>query len=300
MRSKLPFYCAHEAQSVITSSQQLINFTKGIAELSSLPTYYDAASFTFVAVSAAQNLLEIGSSFMRFPRVLLHKLCEATTVFSQLRKVDLHNICPSNIRCLLQKSPNLESLSVSGRYQSQNWHELESEDAAALVLPPYGTRLLNIRHIHLDHLNIGDKGAIKLSQLLQDSIFLETLSLNYNSVSESGASSIADLKNALPHLRHIYLTGNHIGDKGVEKLSLHLQDLETLALGHNGIGDDGASTVADLMKALPHLRHVYLEANHIGGRGAALLWNQSIHKCCNLRLDGNVIGDDRSDVLSVL
>ena len=49
------------------------------------------------------------------------------------------------------------------------------------------------------------------------------------------------------------------------------------------------------MKALPHLQHVDLGDNNIGGHGAALLWNQSIHKCCNLDLDGNVIGDDRPD-----
>ena len=49
------------------------------------------------------------------------------------------------------------------------------------------------------------------------------------------------------------------------------------------------------MKALPRLQHVDLGDNNIGGHGAALLWNQSIHKCCNLDLDGNVIGDDRPD-----
>ena len=50
------------------------------------------------------------------------------------------------------------------------------------------------------------------------------------------------------------------------------------------------------MKALPNLQYVYLGGNHIGGRGAALLWNQFIHMCCNLGLDMNIIGDDRPDV----
>ena len=49
------------------------------------------------------------------------------------------------------------------------------------------------------------------------------------------------------------------------------------------------------MKALPCLQLVYLDANHIGGRGAALLWNQSIRKCCNLSLNFNIIGDDSPD-----
>ena len=291
-RSILPYHCAYEAQS-LTASQQLMNFTKGITKLY-LPTYYDTASFAFVAVSAAQNLLEIHLSSVSFPRVFLHKLCDATTVFSQLRRVHLLNNNPFNIGCLLQKSPNLESLRV---YGTLDWGNLQSEDAAALVLPPYGTTLLKIRNICLDYLNIGDKGVKKLSQFLQDSIFSETLSLKGNGITDNGASAIAGLMKVLPRLQHLYLDGNHIGDKGVEKLS-QLQDsifLETLSLHRNGITDKGASAIADLMKTRPSLRHVHLAYNHIGGTGAALLWNQSICKCCNLSLSQNVIGDDRSD-----
>ena len=235
---KVLFHCAHEAQSLI-ASKQLIIFTGGIAELN-IPTYYDAASFAFVAVSAAQDLLQITfMSSKRLSRFLLQKLCDATTNYSQLRKVMLlQRIDPTNIGCLLQKSPNLEAFAVCG----DNWDKLQSEDTAALVLPPYGTKLLNIRDIILRDLNIGDKVVKKLSQLLQNSIFLRTLSLE-----------------------------------------------------RNGISDKGASAIADLMKTLPHLQHVNLNDNRIGGCGAALLWNQSIHKCCNLNLNYNIIGDDRPD-----
>ena len=103
----------------------------------------------------------------------------------------------------------------------------------------------------------------------------------------------------LPHLQGVYLNDNHIGDKGVAKLSLHLRDsllLATLSLSQNGIGDNGASAIADLMKTLPRLQRVPIMGNHIGGTGAALLWNQSIPKCCSLSLSYNVIGDDRPDV----
>ena len=299
--SRLPYHCAHEAQSVI-ASQQLINFTRGIAKfhLSSYRlSYYDAASFAFVAVSAAENLLEIKImvlSFDWFSRFFLQKLCDTTVVYSQLRKVELEWIFPSNIGCLLQKSPNLESLSVSGL----GWDKLPSEDAAALVVPPYGTRLLNIRYIHLENLKIGDKGVKKLFQLLQDSISLETLSIPGNGIGDDGASTIADLMKALPHLRYVCLYNNHVGDKVVETLS-QLQDsisLETLLLKGNGISDNGTSAIADL-EVLPHLQQVVIIYNHIGGTGAALLWNQSIHKCCNLDLDGNFIGDDRPDAFII-
>ena len=289
---QLPYHCAHEAQSLI-ASQQLLNFTGGIIDINYFLSYYDAASIAFVTVSGAQNLQEIKiwSYTDKFSGFFKHKLCDPHTVYYQLRKVYLYTIDPSNIGCLLQKSPNLESLSVSG----WNWNKLQSEDVAVLLLPPYGTKLLNVRHVQLNNLNIGDKGFKKLSQLLQDSIYLETLSLKTNNISDYGASTIADLK-ALPPLRHLYLDSNHIGDKGVEKLSQDLINLKTLSLNYNGISDKGASAIANLMKALPHLQHVYLHGNNIGGRGAALLWNQSIHKCCSLSLNYNVIDNDRPDV----
>ena len=77
--SELPYHCAHEAQSLI-ASQQLINFTEGIAKLDVF-SYYDAASCAFVAVSAAENSLEIqtfwGQSRFSF---VMYKLYDATTV----------------------------------------------------------------------------------------------------------------------------------------------------------------------------------------------------------------------------
>ena len=39
--------------------------------------------------------------------------------------------------------------------------------------------------------------------------------------------------------------------------------------------------------------YIYLAGNHIGGTGAALLWNQFIRKGYNLNLNYNVIGDDK-------
>ena len=113
---------------------------------------------------------------------------------------------------------------------------LQSEDAAALVLPPYGITLLNIR---LDGVNIGDKGVKVVAQCLQDSIYLETLLLTWNSISDKGASTIADLMKALPRLQHIYLHGNHIGGTGAALLwNQSIHKCCNLDLDGNDIGDD--------------------------------------------------------------
>ena len=90
--SKLLYHCAQEAQSTI-ASQQHINFTVGIIpKVTTSPnvlSYYDAASFAFVAVSAAECLLEISLTLWnrKYCQSFLHKLCDTAAIYSQLRKL---------------------------------------------------------------------------------------------------------------------------------------------------------------------------------------------------------------------
>ena len=232
---RLPYHCAHEAQSQI-ASQQLINFTEGIVKLDGC-SYYDFASLAFVAASAAENVREIMTDHCgKYTQFFLRKLCNSTTNnYSHLREVWLFEIYPSNAGCLLQKSPNLESLYVTGSL----WMNLQSEDAAALLLPSYGATFLYITSVTLNNLNIGDEGVKKLSQILQNSTSLETLSLTGNGISDEGASAIADLMKALPHLRHVYLSHNHIGGHGAALLWNHsFYKCSYLRLTRNVIGDN--------------------------------------------------------------
>ena len=232
--SRLPYHCAHEAQSQI-ASQQLINFTEGIIKLDGC-SYYDFASLAFVAASAAENVREIMTDHCgQYTQFFMRRLCNATTNYSHLREVWLFEIYPSNVGCLLQKSPNLESLYVTGSL----WTKLQSEDAAALVLPPYGTTFLYITSLQLRNLNIGDDGVKKLSQILQNSTSLETLSLTGNGIGDDGAATIADLMKALPRLQHVYLSRNHIGGRGAAFLwNQSIHKCYNLRLTRNVIGDD--------------------------------------------------------------
>ena len=248
---RLPYYCAYEAQS-LNASQQLFNFTNGVAVLHITFSYYDVVSLAFVAVNAAEKLQEITAFQLQYDQsrgrhiqFFLRQLCDADAVYSQLKRLSLIMIYPSNIACLLQKSPKLEILYVRG-FQ---WDNLQPEDTSALVLPSNGPALMNIKDVHLRNLNLGDTGVKRLAKLLlnQSSVYLKQLTLN-----------------------------------------------------RNNIGDNGASIVTALLKRLPLLEHVDLADNRIGGNGAALLWNQSIHGgnvWSLLSLYGNVIGDDGPDVI---
>ena len=164
--SKRLCHCAHEAQS-LTASRKLINFTKGRVFLSS-PTYYDTISFAFVAVSAAENLLRIEVHLNdKYAQLFLHKLCNNSSIYSQLKSVELlYNFNLSSIGCLLQKSPNLELLEVS--------MILTTENDTTVILPHYGTRVLSISRIVF----VFDIRQVK--KLFQDSFFIETVLLEWD------------------------------------------------------------------------------------------------------------------------
>ena len=171
----------------------------------------------------------------KYTQFFVRRLCNATTNYSNLREVWLYEIYPSNVGCLLQKSPNLESLYVTGSL----WTKLQSEDAAALVSPPYGATFLYITSLQLKNLNIGDDGVKKLSQILQNSTSLETLSLTGNGIGDDGAAIVADLMKVLPRLQHVYLSRNHIGGHGAALLwNQSIHKCYNLRLTKNVIGDD--------------------------------------------------------------
>ena len=213
-RSKLPYYCAHEAQSA-KASQQLTNFTEGIVPKVSISpifdSYYDAASFAFVAVNAAETLLEITATNAiwnrKYGQCLLHKLCNATTNYSQLRKVYLHEFGLFRIGCLLQKSPNLESLHVV------KWLQIEKD--TTVHLPRFGTTVFSIGLVDFALDKIGVR---QVKKHFQNSFFLETLSLEWDSTGNYRASRVGDLIKALPLLRVVYHHYNKIGEGGVALL----------------------------------------------------------------------------------
>ena len=246
--SKLPYYCAHEAQST-KASQQLINFTEGIVpKVTTSPnvlSYYDAASFAFVAVSAAENLLKISATpwNRKHGQFFLHKLCDTATIYSQLRDVELgHEFNLSSSGCLLHKSPNLESLRVS--------KGLETEKDPTVILPHYGTTVLSIENVVFRFDNIGIK---QIKTLLQGLFFLETLSLEWDSTGDYGASRITDLSKALP--RHQYHRYNEIGSGTFAllwKQSIHINGCN-LKLNYKALDSDdeeALDTLYDFFTAL--------------------------------------------------
>ncbi|AIN95456.1 hypothetical protein LPMP_050150 [Leishmania panamensis] len=129
---------------------------------------------------------------------------------------------------------------------------------------------------------IGDEGAVYLCEALQrhGGKTQTTLNLYRNSISCPGAEAVGRLVASSSIMQDVSLACNTIGFKGVQALQHQLTDaaviasctLRTLNLSDNWIGDEGAASVAAVIKAdLPSLERLDVSENKITDVGATAI-----------------------------
>ncbi|CAL9397441.1 gala protein [Streptomyces sp. enrichment culture] len=152
---------------------------------------------------------------------------------------------------------------------------------------------------------------------------LHTLYLGCNRISPDGVTALADVLSADDTVRALWLKRNPVGDDGVTALAAMLrrntalrtldlvntgvtavslrllldaltsrpQPVERLFLGGNGLTADTAGLLAALVRDAG-VRELYLPANHLGDRGAAVLAAAAADSAHPVRLGlgGNGIG----------
>lgn len=159
----------------------------------------------------------------------------------------------------------------------------ESEHLGALeslYLPPGRS--------HIEGNRIGDAGA----KALLTSTALGSLSLLDLSQNALGPQSpVALASGGLPSLSTLILDSNALGDEGAAYLAAQDRPIERLQLGWNGVGDLGATALANgpLMREATVL---LLSSNDIGPAGAtALSAGPSLEGLQTLNLSGNALGE---------
>jgi len=98
---------------------------------------------------------------------------------------------------------------------------------------------------------------------------LRLLNLSHNRIAALGICAIA-VGGLSFELRHLWLTGNNLGDAGVSALGESLWPLESLRLGSNGITDAGVLALLDQAE-IASLKLLHLSNNPITDRGALAL-----------------------------
>ena len=97
--------------------------------------------------------------------------------------------------------------------------------------------------------SISDSGAITVAENLQHCTTLQSLNMSFNNIGDSGATAIAKKLIYLTKLRELNLSYNQIGDEGAIAIASAAKDcdsIEKLYLWNQRITEAGASTVSSL------------------------------------------------------
>ena len=132
-----------------------------------------------------------------------------------------------------------------------------------------------LRSLHLGGNSLGDSGVQELLNQVDIVANLATLDLRYNDIGPMGGGALARLlQHQQPQVEQnqcawntLYLEGNLLGDEGAFAFTSY-GNLTDLFLGQNGIGPDGASSLAQALKEPNRIRKISLDGNQIGDDGA--------------------------------
>ena len=131
-----------------------------------------------------------------------------------------------------------------------------------------------VQEINLHTNSIREEGAKALSEALKQNNTVKYIHLWDNNIGDEGAKALSEALEQNTTLKSIDLSINDIGDKGVKALSealMHNDTLQVIGLGYNSIGTEGAKALSATLKQNKALRGIHLESNSIGDEGAKAL-----------------------------
>ncbi|XP_053551083.1 MHC class II transactivator [Bombina bombina] len=115
--------------------------------------------------------------------------------------------------------------------------------------------------------------------------YLDLHNLTENHIGDKGVEKLSEKFPELQSLETLDLSQNSITDAGVEKLAAslpYLRSLQTLSLYNNYVRDTGAERVAEILPKMLSLEELHLECNEITENGARKL-TQSLQLCPNMK-----------------
>lgn len=159
---------------------------------------------------------------------------------------------------------------------------------------------------HLKKLDLTDnifgvEAGLALSKALGNLNGIVELYLNYLNLEDKGAIAIAEVvENSLPALEVLEMAGNDITAKAAASLAscvVSKQSLKKLNLSENELKDKGAMVIAKALEGHAELREVDLSSNMIERAGARSLARAVASKLefAMLNINGNAISDEGID-----
>ncbi|AIK96558.1 hypothetical protein [Candidatus Odyssella acanthamoebae] len=154
--------------------------------------------------------------------------------------------------------------------------------------------LTSLETLELLNNNLGDAGALLISQFLIGNPTLTYLGLANNKIKAKGIDALADALAQNTVLKTLILASNPIGDQGGIKLADVLtknKSLSTLDLAKTLLGEEGAIALAECLEVHPELVLLGLFGNQIGDNGLAAFVEgiKKLERTIEILLDHNPI-----------
>ena len=137
-----------------------------------------------------------------------------------------------------------------------------------------GLKSVRITKLVLSENSITDRGATTLAEMLKENRTLQHMNVSNNSIGVGGVTALAEMLKENRTLQHMNVSSNSIGDGGATALVEMLKEnrtLQQLDVSNNSIGDGGATALAEMLKENRTLQQLYISDNSIGDGGATAL-----------------------------
>ncbi|XP_072131033.1 NACHT, LRR and PYD domains-containing protein 3-like [Mobula birostris] len=135
--------------------------------------------------------------------------------------------------------------------------------------------------------DLGDSGVKQVSAALRNpECKIQQLRLNNVGLTDSGAEDLVSALSTNPSLMELNLSGNKLGDSGVNLVSAALTNpeckMQKLRLDNVGLTDSGAEDLASALSTNPSLTELNLSGNKLGDSGVKLV--SAALRCPDCRL----------------
>ncbi|CAF0723966.1 unnamed protein product [Adineta steineri] len=225
--------------------------------------------------------------------------------------LDEQNITDRDMKFIVKKVINKK------RYKRIRLRDNNITSQGALILADGLHNNTTLESLDLRNNYIEDLGVQSLALAVIHSN-LKTLNLESNGITYEGAQYLAEMLKYNHTITELYLSKNHLGDKGVKLLvdalnnndtkhhvnhdnkgicTINSSVLQHLYLGQNDITDIGIEYIAEMLRINRMLTWLWLSGNEIGNHGVELLSNTLANHNTNLEwlfLNSNKAIDDAS------
>ena len=151
--------------------------------------------------------------------------------------------------------------------------------------------------------SITDRGATTLAEMLKENTTLQQLNISNNSIGDGGATALAEILKENTTLQQLNISNNSIGFGGATALAEILKEnrtLQQLCISNNSIGVGGATALTEMLKENRTLQQLYIRNNSIGVGGVTALAEMLKENRTLQQLDvsRNSIGDGGATALA--